>query len=1008
MMKNRHILIIDDQENNRKILGHILEDEYDILSAEGGEEALRILRANSDKLSAVFLDLIMPGMDGYQVLFEMKKDRALCNIPVIIASQMDSEESETRVLSMGANDFVGKPYKAQIIRQRLKNLITMKEASENLATAERDILTGLYDKRAFFRKVSDMLYAKSGVSFDLIQADIEKFKIYNSAFGYSEGDRLLKYVAGIIDESFHGENEITCRYAGDKFFICVPRTPHIQEVLLKIHDEVGEYPLTRDVIMKFAIYHIQDIHLPLTNMCDATALALSEIKGQYGRIVCEYDDSLRKGLMKEQKIASIMKDALEKKQFQIYFQPKYDIRNENMVGAEALARWIQPDLGLISPAEFIPIFERNGFITELDKYIWEKACQFISNTLQQRGSCVPVSVNMSRKDIYMQDLPEFLLELVQRYQLEPKYLHLEITETAYTENTMQLVQVIERLKQYGFVIEMDDFGSGYSSLNILSELPIDVLKLDMKFIQNEQNHKNSNNIMSSIITLAKWMNLLVIAEGVETEEQVAYLKNLRCNFIQGYYYSQPLPENEFMELLHSSRLEPLFNMDSFVEIENGDESSKRRDGTIVVVDDLKMNLMILADCLKDDYSIVKADNGAIAWNYLQENYEHISMVVTDLYMPVMSGDELLVTMKEHANTRDIPVIVTSAKADMKLIGFLQEHGAAAFLRKPFDKEEILQLVSDTLERQTKLYNRGTFEHKINDYFARKPQGKGLFIILDIDNFKMVNDSLGHTVGDETIQKVAELIRAFFDSQDVLCRMGGDEFGIFLMQRFTQEELREKLEELRKKLQFQVEHLQLSCSIGVCQSPQYASDYQSLYEKADTALLTAKRMGKNQFQIYGLDLHIPAAIMGRNFNWLLDEASDAIVVSDAETYDLYYLNRVASEQLAKKENHLCVGRKCYEVIFHRDEPCETCISCNQLTTAYQQYYMTDEKTGRTFAVKDKRIEWTGNPARIQFLQDVTKEHHLETMIRNILKKTGLEEKNPEILQLLEEIEIEKRM
>lgn len=202
-----------------------------------------------------------------------------------------------------------------------------------------------------------------------------------------------------------------------------------------------------------------------------------------------------------------MKQSLMNEDFKVYYQPKYDIQTNKMIGAEALIRWQHPELGFISPGEFIPIFEENGFITELDIYIWEHVCGFIEKMKNEHNKILPVSVNVSRKDIYKEGLPEILKSMVERHNLSPTYLHLEITESAYMENTENLLEVVRRLKEYGFIIEMDDFGSGYSSLNILAELPIDIIKLDMKFIQNEQKNKNSHNIISSIVNLAKWMSL---------------------------------------------------------------------------------------------------------------------------------------------------------------------------------------------------------------------------------------------------------------------------------------------------------------------------------------------------------------------------------------------------------------------------------------------------------------------------------------------------------------------
>ena len=237
--------------------------------------------------------------------------------------------------------------------------------------------------------------------------------------------------------------------------------------------------------------------------------------------------------------------ALREEQFDVYFQPKYNLVTGEMAGAEALVRWYHPVKGFMSPAEFIPIFEKNGFITELDMYVWNKSCEYIAKWQRKYGKLVSLSVNVSRKDIYKQNLPEILENIVRKKGLTPEILHLEITESAYTENPEQLILIVEQLKKAGFIIEMDDFGSGYSSLNMLAELPIDILKLDMKFLQNKGEQSKNENIMSSIVALAKKINLYVIAEGVEKEKHISMLKSMKCDMVQGYYYAKPMPAEEF-------------------------------------------------------------------------------------------------------------------------------------------------------------------------------------------------------------------------------------------------------------------------------------------------------------------------------------------------------------------------------------------------------------------------------------------------------------------------------
>ena len=255
---------------------------------------------------------------------------------------------------------------------------------------------------------------------------------------------------------------------------------------------------------------------------------------------------MRQKLINEQTILNDMSKSLKNGDFIPYFQPKYDLKTEKIVGAETLVRWIHPTRGFLAPNEFIPIFEKNGFITNLDKYMYEQTCKKIKEWIDKGYNVVPVSVNLSRADLYSTEFMSSLLETATKYEVPIKYLHLEITESLYTEDSKKIAEMVEKLKNEGFLIEMDDFGSGYSSLNMITELPIDILKMDMKFLDNNKLVKESNNIIAFVISLAKLLKLQIIAEGVETAKQADMLRSMGCDIAQGYYYDKPLKEEDFI------------------------------------------------------------------------------------------------------------------------------------------------------------------------------------------------------------------------------------------------------------------------------------------------------------------------------------------------------------------------------------------------------------------------------------------------------------------------------
>ena len=305
---------------------------------------------------------------------------------------------------------------------------------------------------------------------------------------------------------------------------------------------------------------------------------------------------------------------------------------------------------------------------------------------------VPVSVNVSRTDIYNPELVDIILGMIHKYDLLPENIHFEITETAYTDNPQQIIDVVKKLKMIGFVIEMDDFGSGYSSLNMLNELPIDILKLDMGFVQGDFS-SNSNNILSFIISLAKWMDYAVVAEGIETEAQIQMLRNMDCNYVQGYYYAKPMPPDEFEAymLKHNVLQE---DPDSFASDLNQMKFQKSQ-GVMLIVDDLSLNRKILSASFNQYFKIVEKENGAEALDYIKDNYKNIDVIMLDLVMPVMDGFSLMNKLRMDEKYRNIPIIVTSQGGE-KSVEKSFALGATDFVEKPYNLRIILHRVQNAV------------------------------------------------------------------------------------------------------------------------------------------------------------------------------------------------------------------------------------------------------------------------------------------------------------------------
>ena len=420
-------------------------------------------------------------------------------------------------------------------------------AAEYLSTY--DELTGIYNKQTFYAKTKEMLLDNPDKNFDLLRINIERFKVLNDLFGEATGDKLLRYIGKFMKE-INLPLCVSGRLYADNFVVCYEAGKGDSRRMVNIMQMMADsFALNHRTVLSFGLYRIDDKSLPVSVMCDRANMALWKAKGNFKNPYCEYDEEMRQQVLKEQKIINAMERAIENKEFAIYLQPKYSLEDETIVGAEALVRWNSRDNGFISPGDFIPVFENNGFVYEVDKFIWEETCRYLRKWLDEGRDVKPISVNVSRIDLYDSKLVDCLTGLRSRYGIPAKYLELEITESAYTEDPEKIISMTRRLREAGFVILMDDFGSGYSSLNMLKDIQIDILKLDMGFLKSSDHSAKGGNILAAIMQMAHSLKMQTIAEGVETKEQVEFLKKIGCQYVQGFYFARPMTAAEFEKLL---------------------------------------------------------------------------------------------------------------------------------------------------------------------------------------------------------------------------------------------------------------------------------------------------------------------------------------------------------------------------------------------------------------------------------------------------------------------------
>ena len=539
----RTILVIEDEMINRELLNMMLQDDYNLILAETGAQALKQIDEQAQKLSLILLDLNLPDMKGQDILRKLKSESRTAMLPVIVMTA--DQDAEVECLMLGAIDFIPKPYPQQkVVLARIFRTIELSEDKDIIRLTERDTLTGLYNREYFYRYAAQFDQIHSGMATDAVVVDINHFHMLNERYGKTAGDEVLKKVARKLTESIQDSGGIICRLEADTFLIYCPHRPAYEDVLENAQVKLSEKISIR---IRIGIYSDTDRNIDIERRFDRAKQAADTIKDSFTQAIAVYDDSLREREMYDELLLEGFRAAIQEKQFLVYYQPKFDVRSREPAfsSAEALVRWKHPELGMISPGVFIPLFEKNGLIRELDAYVWEEAAAKIREWKGSLGRSIPVSVNVSRIDLYDPLLPDVLVSITEKYGLDAGELFLEITESAYTENSEQLVSVVKDLWDKGFKIEMDDFGTGYSSLNMIGTLPIDALKLDMQFIRNAFRERKDIRLLEAVIGLAKSLGFPTIAEGVETAEQMFTLKSMGCDFIQGYYFSRPLPSDEF-------------------------------------------------------------------------------------------------------------------------------------------------------------------------------------------------------------------------------------------------------------------------------------------------------------------------------------------------------------------------------------------------------------------------------------------------------------------------------
>ncbi len=547
--KRRRVLVVDDQEINRDALEVILCEYYEVITAENGAQALEEIEKNDLDISLIMLDLMMPVMDGFAVLERMQADERMRSIPVIVLTAEKS--AELKALQMGASDFITKPFDVpEIILARAGRIIELCEGRQLISNAEHDPVSGLYSRNFFYEYANRLYTYHPELRFDAVSLNVEQFHLINALNGRQFGDTVLKKIGDEVKAYLAETEGIAGRMEGDQFMIYCLRCDDYAPVLSRFQAAVDAGFSGGGIHLRMGVKPWEEGVDPVM-LFDHARTACGMARGDFQLPLVVYDEKLHQRELLHQRLLNDLHIAVEERQFKVFYQPKYNIQCQppKLSSAEALIRWQHPELGMISPGEFIPLFEGNGLIHVVDSFVWCEAARQIAERKKKFGVSLPVSVNLSRSDVFDSTLIDRLVDLIAENGLDYHDLKLEVTESAYTENAKQLLDVVAHLRSLGFEIEMDDFGSGYSSLNMLSSMPIDVLKMDMKFVRNIENNETDRKLVTLILDIASYLGVPVVAEGVENSGQLEILRNAGCDLVQGYYFSRPVPAEEFEALI---------------------------------------------------------------------------------------------------------------------------------------------------------------------------------------------------------------------------------------------------------------------------------------------------------------------------------------------------------------------------------------------------------------------------------------------------------------------------
>ena len=786
-------------------------------------------------------------------------------------------------------------------------------------TSNLNSLTGLPERLDFLRQVQQLLTEKKLNGWCVLSIDIEHFKLFNNWYGQVQGDELLHTIGHQLAQLAKENNYIAGYFGGDDFFLCMPDDDkRAQAVYDLIFHCIEDYQQLDSFLPLLGICPVDEHSDDISVLCNNAQIASGAVRGKLNHRICRFSEQIMQQLEMHQRLLSDVRIGIQRGEFTFYLQPKCNSLTGNIVSMEALVRWHHPEMGLVSPSRFIPLLEETGLVTDLDRYIWESVCRTMSGWIRSGKHFVPISVNVSITDMKAMDVPAHFREMVRRYDLKSELIRVEITETAFAENSNLVREAIDRLHQYGFTVLMDDFGSGYSSLNMLKDTNVDVLKLDMKFIEmNVENRQKGIQIVDSVVNMAHKLNMTIIAEGVETKEQVDMLKTMNCIYGQGYYFYRPLPVKDAERLLSIIVPEDYRDIQRFsgvspmpaVPSQQWNTTPEIERDVIATLDSAYLLLARLnlntGECqpLKRTPPLPDAQmpfsrfsNDLVRQRLIHpedlDDYQRF-MALAHLQTEIFSGRRHMdfrfrLSDGKRFNWVELSVLTSRGYTQQEPWTLLCIRRTDDMVNMEADRRYQRELeYYCNCDALTGLFNRMKFEKDVSLLNEEHPDTIEC-VYIDVVGLHEINNHLGHQTGDSMLCMVAGTARSFFPN-DRLYRIGGDEFVILCCNR-KHDEVLLAVEKLRMTLR----GAEYEISVGVQQGTGQ-ENVQNIVNRAEDAM---RRDKEAYYQQNGQERRMRS--LNEKLERLMQEKQDAdqFIRVIAPEYIAVYLINCAQDSFRK--------------------------------------------------------------------------------------------------------------